>query len=625
MRAQWQDVGLLVLAVCAVYANSLTGSFHYDDFHSLVLNPHIRDWHQLANFFTDPGLFSVDPAKAMYRPLLLVSYAFNYAVSGYEVLGYHLFNVLVHLACVLLVWQLALRHGRAGALCAGLIFALHPVASEPVNYISSRSESLAVALLLAGLVCYLRRDRFGAVLGPLAFAAALLVKSIAIVLPGLLLLYEFCRAEQRLEWRRQLSYWGVAVGYMATIVFNRFLGDSLAKAPRGLLSQLLTQCKAVVFYIKLLLVPVGLNVEPQFAAAEIPTAAVVASAALLASGLYVVFRSGNARFYIGWSVLALSPTLLMPLNVLVNEHRLYLPLAGLALGGGMWWQKVDHKKLLWPGLACLLLWGGLTAQRNTDWRDELSLWSAAAKQGPQMPRVHVHLGNALRDGGRLAEARDAYKTALTLEKDNRSARTNLANLYYEAAQADSSQRLDYLQRAIQLYEQVLRRDPEYREALNNLGSAYMILGDYPRAGQVWQRALDLHANHAESHYNMGLLQVRMRQFNKAVPHYQRALALAADAEIYYELGNALASGGRLDEAAVAYRSAVALRPQDATSRYNLAEVLLVMGEQELAQGRNGEALDKWREARRELEQVLSQVPGHDRAQRRLSQLMGRLR
>ena len=104
------------------------------------------------------------------------------------------------------------------------------------------------------------------------------------------------------------------------------------------------------------------------------------SAALIASVAYWALRGRGTRFYLGWFVLALSPTLLIPLNVLLNEHRLYLPLAGLALGGGVLWQRLKHNRWLWRlGLLCLLLWAGITAQRNTDWQDELSLWSAAAK------------------------------------------------------------------------------------------------------------------------------------------------------------------------------------------------------------------------------------------------------
>ncbi len=625
MRTEWREFALLLLAVCAAYANSLSGSFHYDDFHSLVQNPHIRDWQNIPHYFIDPSLFSVDPAKAMYRPLLLVSYAFNHAVGGYEVWGYRIFNLAVHLACVVLLWRLAGQGSRMGGLCAGLIFALHPLASEPVNYISSRSESLAVALLLAGYVCYRRQDRLGAVLGPLVFAGALLVKSIAIVLPGLLMLSVFAVEQRRFYWRRHAPYWGLSVAYVALIVYNRFLGDSLARAPRGIGNQLLTQCKALVFYLKTLLVPVGLSVEPQFVASDTLDGAIIASAALIASVAYFSLSSKSTRFYGGWCLLALAPTLLIPLNVLVNEHRLYLPLAGLALGVGGWWRSIDQGRLLWPAVVCLLVWAGLTVQRNEEWRDELSLWTAAAKDGSQMPRVHVHLGNALRDGGRLPEARDAYQRALSFAPGNRPARTNLANLFYEAALADANQREIYLQRAIEQYSEVLKWDPDYREALNNLGSAHMMLGDYPRAEQVWRHALARHPHHPEAHYNMGLLQVRMARPQAAIAHYQQALVLTADAEIYRELGNALVGLGRLNEAAQAYREAIAMRSGEAVSQFNLAEVLLVIGEQQLAQGHQAKALEQWQGARRALQTVLKLEPGHPRAQRRLQQLKERLR
>ena len=137
------------LALCAslwlAYQASFENSFHYDDIHSIVDNPHIRELANIPLFFVDPGLFSAMPERAMYRPLLLVSYAINYALSEYEVFTYHLVNWLIHLGAAWLVYLLGrMLHGkRQGALAGALIFALHPLAAEPVNYISSRSESLA--------------------------------------------------------------------------------------------------------------------------------------------------------------------------------------------------------------------------------------------------------------------------------------------------------------------------------------------------------------------------------------------------------------------------------------------------------------------------------------------------
>ena len=138
IRSVWAQAILLAGLVVVLYSNSLKGSFHYDDFHSIVDNPNIRQLENIPTFFVDPTLFSQDPQKAMYRPLLLVSYALNYAVGQYRVEGYHLVNIGLHLACTLLVWSLGSRAGlgRQGRLAAALLFAVHPLASEPVNYLT---------------------------------------------------------------------------------------------------------------------------------------------------------------------------------------------------------------------------------------------------------------------------------------------------------------------------------------------------------------------------------------------------------------------------------------------------------------------------------------------------------
>ena len=124
---------LCIAAVCGLlYANALSGSFHYDDFHSIVDNPHLRSLANVPAFFADPDMFSGDPEKSMYRPLLLLTYAFNYAVGGYEPWGYLLVNLLLHVLVSVLVALLAERmlvSARAGWV-AGMLFAVHPLATE---------------------------------------------------------------------------------------------------------------------------------------------------------------------------------------------------------------------------------------------------------------------------------------------------------------------------------------------------------------------------------------------------------------------------------------------------------------------------------------------------------------
>jgi len=188
---------LVILAAVAVlpYMNSLGNGFHWDDYHHVLENPAIRDPGSIPRFFTDPSTFSRDPGIQMYRPLLMVTYALNYAAGGDQGWGYHLVNIGLHLLVTLLLHRLLLMLlpcpvGRGPAFAAAALFAVHPINSQAVNYVSSRSVLLAAALLLLGLVLSLAGRSPGRRLlllpAAVSFFLALLSKSTAIVATPLL-------------------------------------------------------------------------------------------------------------------------------------------------------------------------------------------------------------------------------------------------------------------------------------------------------------------------------------------------------------------------------------------------------------------------------------------------------
>lgn len=151
---------LIVLAGLLAYGGSLQGTFHFDDIHSVSDNPHIRSLSEPLRFLTDKAQFSVDEDKAMYRPVVVSSLALNFALGGLDPRFYLLTNLLTHIGCALAVWWVCglLGANSHGALVAGLLFAVHPVCAEPVNYVSARSESLAVMFGLLGIGMWLRRN-----------------------------------------------------------------------------------------------------------------------------------------------------------------------------------------------------------------------------------------------------------------------------------------------------------------------------------------------------------------------------------------------------------------------------------------------------------------------------------
>ncbi len=616
---------VLLVAVALAYGNSLQGGFHYDDVHSIVANPHIRHLDDIPGYFASLSPFSADSQKGMYRPLLLVTYALNYYWSGYSTLVFHSTNLALHLACSLLVWSILLKIGFSArtALVSSLLFALHPLATEPVNYVSSRSETLAALFLLGAFRLRLQQSTGSEWMALTCFALGLLSKSLVMVFLGISLLYGICVESTSVarQLRRDARFWGVGALYLILVWNIGFLSSSLKQPVRALDVQLWTQVKAMIKYADLVSMPVALNVEHQFFESRVPwEGAVVASLLFLGSLAVLVGRHSSREnlFWIGWIPICLAPTLLVPLNVLVNEHRLYLPMVALAvLFARLFEQMTTPAKPI-----CYLLlptFFVLAFQRNNAWADEVSLWTAAAKDSPLMPRVHVELGNALRLEGKREAARQRYRRALELDVRHRAARTNLANIFYEDAinATDRNVAQEHFQAAAVEYEKVLELDPEYREALNSLGNIYAAAEDHERAVTYYHKTIQLYPNFPEAYYNLAATFAAQGRLAEASEMYRESINLVPnDAEAYLRLGNVQVRLGDLGSAQTAYREALALNGGEAIYIYSLAEVLLASGER--ADRRSGRA--QLLEAGALYGQLEDSSPGYRKVRDRLAKI-----
>ncbi len=549
----------LTAVVLLVYSGVSDVPFQYDDFHSIVENPHIRSLSNVPAYFSHPEMFSEDPRSAMYRPLVLLSHAVDYQLHGQDGGGFHWTNLVLHAAATCLVALLALfvTHSNWGAVAAGIVFGLHPVNAEAVAYVSSRSESMCAVFFLIAFHAYLRTSVANSprslwmMISVAAYAAALLSKAVGITLPAALFLYELMRSVADLRtrishlWRVQWPYWVVSLVYL--LLVRQMLHQAVVDAPvRGMGTQLWTQIKALTYYLKLLMIPYPLSVEHQFDLSHAFTENAVIGGVLLLLSIGTllwigVVRTGDSSgvFWILWPFVTLLPTLIIPLNVLVNEHRLYLPSIALAMVAALLVARHSREHTLLVGSIVILLAVSFTLHdrvRVSIWQSSQTLWADAVKKGSGMPRPHIYLGDGLKKSGKYAEALQSYYTALQV---NPSLISGLDRVVTYNNIGSTLLTMGRSQEAIQAYQTALRFDSTYvkaREALEGL------LAFQPKLGED-----------AKSLHNQGLLALLNGQVDFAITCLQGALEVERTAETLMALGIAYEREGNVSGAVDAYR------------------------------------------------------------------------
>lgn len=600
----WRLLGVAIV-VLAVHGGRSTGGFHYDDVHSIVDNPALVSLRHIPEFFVDASAFSVDADKGMYRPVLLTTYALDHALQGPLANGFLRTNLLLHaLNALLVAWvALALTRQLLVAATAGALFGLHPAATEPIYYVSARSDSLVALFVLATVVLWLHgtswRTRTG---GWLTAVAALWTKATAIMLPPLLLSLDAIaspRPQGRTLVRRHWPWLVVVPVYLACLWWTRFLPKSLAAPVREPLLHGLTQIKAVAFYLRLFVFPVHGSVHPAFSVSDGATP-VVAASVLLAASLSAVavalWRCGCRRHVVlgVWIIAAMLPTALVPLNVLVNERRAYLPLAAVAIGLAWCLGRLRFAPM-WrhaAAAATLVLFITISLARAEVWASDLALWQDAAGKAPQMPRAQLYLGDAHLAVARetpasshlhLQSARVAYGATVSLAGAQQLLRlqalNGLAIIDLEAGNLEAAEaRL----------QQVLSEHPDYVDALVNLGGVH------------YARARD----------SRGADRVALQQ---ATELFERAVQLAPGRyEARLNLGACYHLSGDLARAQTEYETVVAQAPASDMAALNLGLLYLQRASLEPRQS-------AWRQrAIAELERAIRLQPVNDAARRALA-------
>ncbi len=529
-----------------IYSNSFHVPFVFDDESFIVRNFHIADISNVKEIW-----------RAYIVPTRFISFytfALNYHFHQFDVVGYHVVNVAVHLINAGLVYHLGLllfatpvlstdarrRRKHSIALAAAMIFLCHPLQTQAVIYISQRFASLATLFYLGSVCLYLKARLEGNdqsrrrvfVIG--SFVTGLLgmfTKEIVFTLPFAILLIEGCFFHHHVEnIRKYLLKYAIffAAGFVSLLIipalfsfnFQRiFFSETLSGSHEGeVLSPLtyfLTQPRVILTYVKLLFVPLGQNLDYDF-----PASRSLAEPYTLLSWLTLMIivvlackffaRHRLLAFGIFWFFLTLlveSSIVLIP-NV-IFEHRVYLPMVGFSffLVGGLDELLKEERRFTAVTVGIVIVLSGLTWQRNKIWQSPLSLWHDVVAKSPLKSRGHENLALAYSEVGQWDQAARSLHKALELNPNNYQTYHNLATIYIHHQQYDLA--LENAQKAIAMH-------PDYIPAYNNLGIVLMAQDQLDEAQRVFLQILAWNPFFPEARLNLSRLYQRQGRIDEAI-------------------------------------------------------------------------------------------------------------
>jgi len=541
-RVKYVHIFIIVLSSFIVYLNSLNNGFIYDDIATIKENFAIRNPENIGVFFTNTinTAGSSQVLQKTYRPLVMTTFALNYWIGKFNVAGY---NILFHTANAVLIYILIIlllgmelnisqKKINVMAFFASLLFAVHPVNTEAVNYIWQRSELMASFFYLLAVVTFIRYrgKTLQYVLLTVFYIMALISKEMAVTLPFILMLidwYFMAGFNKRIFFnhfnKRYLPLIVITLTYsIYRLTGFGFFGDISDPSKEGVFNYFITQSRVILKYFQLIIIPVGFSIDHNFPVSRsIFDGKVIMSfiiiIIIILVGNYLAKYSKTTSLFMLWFFIILIPTstVISLYPIIMNDHRIYLAGAGIITAIIiLLFSYLPGKKfiIIVTGMV-LVLFSFLTIRRNIDWKDDISLWSATIKVSPGSFRAHDALGAAYLERGMLDEALKEKQKAIEINPNNVALYMNRGIAYGMKGQ---------LENAMNDFDKAIELNPEDTDAYYNRGSLYGESGQYQKAIEDYTKAIELNPEDADAYYNRGITYHRSGRRQKAIEEFYQA-------------------------------------------------------------------------------------------------------
>ena len=548
---------LISLLGVLFFSNHLNNPFQFDSVAYIVNNANLKNPETLLSF-------EFWKKEFLARGLLRISLALNAYLDGFRPFGYHIFNLAFHILNALLLFfvlEKSLRRFgmeavgwgseriRSVSFFSAVVFLCHPIQTESVIYIMSRSEVIASTFYLAGFLLFqqlLERSSTSHLQYGLYFLSIFLialvgfsVKQIVATLPAIMILYYLCSCPDHSPALQFLKKWrwaitGIIAG-VAGFLFYKLLtdetfliGPSRPEEMVGRAKYMLSQPSVIVFYyLKMLLFPMNLNIDPDIAVVTsflswnflLPMFCI---AFLLLCSLKV-FKTRFVFFFLCWFFIILSPSSsIVTLHDLAAEHRTYLASAGIFILFACGVAEVtcrwgETRPLNITLIFCVFALGIMTMKRNAMWQSELSLWQDTHQKSPHKLRPLINLARAHSLEGNSEKAIQYYQESLVKGPGVFATNYNLGALYLEKGLVTD---------ALRHFQLASRIEPEIPEPFAKLGEIYLSQKNFKLADSYFKRAVELNPRSSKVFKNLGVVNFyHLNRPKQGLAYFTRSLNL----------------------------------------------------------------------------------------------------
>jgi len=627
-------VGALSIVTFVLYCGTLSFEFVWDDWPQIVNNPIIRSWSNLPRAFTSDLWYHVARNQVYYRPLFVVWSMLNFSLFGLRPWGWHLGAVLLHVGAVASVFWLARKLGveHWTAALAALIFAVHPIHIETVAWISAASDSMVAMLAALAFVAFLngrepQRPRSLAwnLASLVLFLGALLTKEMAVTFSALVGIYVWLKPEEQgyFAWKRLRGAVLAALPYAAvTLAYVWLRKHALAHSTwrfdtgHGAIDIAKTLPMVLAFYLHKLIIPAGLTglyYTPYVTGAIFkPVLLPAAMLAALAAGLWYWSRreqDPTVAFAGLWLLVGLAPALYLRNfgnGDFVRDRYIYLPSIGFAIlaAKGLrmlpslrkWSAKTVQvaavvalcslyaaasfsQQVYWGSGFLVLLRGqslypgnpnvfvGLAAEYSERGANEKAIEIAreGVRQHPEYVYTLLSLAETNIRAGHFDEGRIWLDRFLAANPDFLNSETGIASA------AGLYGRMGNFDRAFQLCDQILARDPNLYTALYNCGNIHLMANQYTAAEKLLTRASQVVPEEAGPKHYLGRTLLEDGRVQEAQPYLEQAVEMDPKVwDYHYWLAVSLEKSGNTAGARNEYQRALQLNQGSTEARLRLA-------------------------------------------------------